>query len=163
MRTFIAASVAVIVAGCSSGASSPPTSPSPAATVVAGGCGSTPILEGGLPAWITNVGVKNGAQYVLASPPIVSGVLFVQPLKSGHPSSPSNKILWVVSVPGNGSSLEITGHPVAATTPIVAQIQPADSGPGEIYPSIVDVPLPGCWHFGLAWAGHKASVELLYR
>jgi hypothetical protein len=89
--------------------------------------------------------------------------LFVQPLKSGHPTNPSNKILWVVKLPRNTSALAITGHPVAAATPIVMQTQPADSGPGEIYPSIIDVPHSGCWQFDLAWAGHKASVDLLYQ
>jgi hypothetical protein len=112
---------------------------------------------------MANVGVKDRAQYVLASPPTIGGVLFVQPLRSGHPTTPSNKILWVVKLLRNGSALEITGHPLAAATPIVAQVQPADSGPGEIYPSTVDVPQPGCWHFDLAWTGHKASVELLYQ
>jgi hypothetical protein len=155
--------MAVVVAGCSAGTSSPTSNPSPAPTVVAGGCGSTPILEGVVPAWIANVGVNDRAQYVLTSPPTAAGVLFVQPLKSGHPTNPSNKILWVVNLPRNGSALAITGHPVAAATPIVAQTQPADSGPGEIYPSIIDVPHSGCWQFDLAWAGHKASVELLYQ
>jgi hypothetical protein len=46
---------------------------------------------------------------------------------------------------------------------VVREVQAANSGPGEIYPSIVDVPQAGCWHFDLSWSGHKASVELLYR
>jgi len=41
--------------------------------------------------------------------------------------------------------------------------QPANSGPGEIYPSIVDVPQPGCWRFDLSWSGHRATVYLEYQ
>jgi hypothetical protein len=39
----------------------------------------------------------------------------------------------------------------------------ADSFPGEIYPTTVEVPNAGCWHFELAWGGNKTSVDLLYR
>jgi hypothetical protein len=66
-------------------------------------------------------------------------------------------------LPRNGSSLEISGHPAKATKPTVDVVRPADSGPGEIYPSTVDVPQPGCWHFDLVWAGHHAAVELVYK
>src|SRR5260370_25764744 len=163
MRTFLAVCMAVVVAGCPFGTSSPTSTPSPAPTVAAGGCGSTPILEGDVPAWIANVGVKDRAQYVLASPPTAAGVLFVQPLKSGHPTNPSNTILWVVKLPRDTSALAIPGHPVAAATPIVTQTQPADSGPGEIYPTIIDVPHSGCWRFDLALAGHKTPVGLLFQ
>jgi hypothetical protein len=38
-----------------------------------------------------------------------------------------------------------------------------NSGPGEIYPSIIDVPEAGCWHFALAWNGHRSVVALAYR
>ena len=41
-------------------------------------------------------------------------------------------------------------------------VKSADSSPGEIYPSIVDVPSPGCWHFTLSWAGHHDEIDLLY-
>jgi len=40
---------------------------------------------------------------------------------------------------------------------------PANSGPGEIYPSVVDVPEAGCWAFTLRFAGLTAEVELAYR
>jgi hypothetical protein len=46
---------------------------------------------------------------------------------------------------------------------LVTVTQPANSSPGEIYPTVVDVPAPGCWHFDLHWADHDASVELEYR
>ncbi len=152
----------MLLAGCSTAptSSSPsPTGPTQAnvpagATVVAGGCGSTSIVKGHVPAWLDEAGAHNNpdsAPYVLATPQQAAGFIFGYPLRAGHPDNPSNKILWVVGLPRNGSS------------PTITQSQPADSSPGEIYPSIIDVPQPGCWHFDLAWAGHKASVELLYQ
>ena len=160
---------AVAVVGCSS--APPIASPSPngspsipvGASIVAGGCGFTPILTGGLPGWLRDVGARNQALYVLASPPRAAGLLFVQPLRAGHPLNPANKILWAVRLPRNGHALEIVGHPVGAAAPAIDQTEPADSTNVEAYPSILDVPQPGCWHFDLAWAGHKASVELLYQ
>lgn len=38
---------------------------------------------------------------------------------------------------------------------------PADSSPGEIYLSIVDVPTDGCWHVTFEWNGHRADLSLL--
>ena len=35
--------------------------------------------------------------------------------------------------------------------------------PGEIYPSIVDVPTAGCRRFAPTWAGHRGHVDLLYK
>jgi hypothetical protein len=73
------------------------------------------------------------------------------------------EILWVVARPRGGSALTISAHPIGKVAPLVTTIQPANSSPGEIYPSIVDVPEPGCWHLDLAWAGQQASVELEYQ
>jgi hypothetical protein len=102
--------------------------------------------------------------YVVATPAQAAGFLFGYPLRAGAAvENPNNKILWVVGQPRNGSDLAIAGHPVGAANPSITQAQPADSGPGEIYPTIVNVPVAGCWHFDLSWSGHKASVELLYR
>ena len=39
-------------------------------------------------------------------------------------------------------------------------MQPANSGPGEIYPSIVEVPFAGCWHVELAWGPNMDAVDL---
>jgi hypothetical protein len=169
--------LAVLLVGCSTSTpiSSSPTTPSPASSAqspaqgayaMPGGCGSTPVVGGAIPAWMNAAGANNnptGVPYVVASPAIAGGFVFGYPLRAGHPYSPTNKILWVVGLPRNGSSLEISGHPLNAATPSVTVTQPADSSPGEIYPSIVDVPKPGCWHFNLAWSGNRTSVDLMYR
>src|SRR4051794_9137433 len=36
----------------------------------------------------------------------------------------------------------------------------ADSSPGEIYPSDVDLPSPGCWHLELKWGSHQADLDI---
>ncbi|TMC71391.1 MAG: hypothetical protein E6J18_07090 [Chloroflexi bacterium] len=162
--------VALAAVGCTPGPPSAQISPltappSTAATAVAGGCGSTQVFKGGVPAWLDAAGAYNnpaGLPYVVANPPIAAGFLFGAPLRAGHPTNPANKILWVVGKPREGAELRIIGHPLEASTPEVQTSAPAGSSPGEIYPSIVDVPRPGCWRFDLYWAGHTAAAELLY-
>ncbi|GAA4235258.1 hypothetical protein FHR32_006719 [Streptosporangium album] len=92
----------------------------------------------------------------------VVGYLFVRPLHAGKPADASNKILWYVRLPREGKDLVMTGHPKGASGPVVRHRFPADSSPGEIYPSIVDVPAPGCWTFDLAWGEHRDTVDLKY-
>ena len=133
--------------------------------MVPGGCGSTPILRGGIPAWLDEAGAHNNPDflaYVVAVSGRAAGFLFSYPLAARHSQNYSNKILWVVGLPRNGSSLAIAGHPLGSVTPTVNVTQPANSGPGEIYPSLVAVPIPGCWHFNLSWSGHTASVDLVF-
>ena len=158
-------SMLVLMVACSSGPSGT-SSPSPSrpaipagASVVAESCGSTPILKGGLPTWLDEAGAPD-VPYVLTVPQRAAGFLFVQPLRSGHPENPANKILWVVD-DQDASQLQITAHPAGMTQPTVSQSQPRAS-PGAIFPSIVDVPQPGCWHFDLSWSGRAVSVDLLY-
>ena len=163
--------VALATAGCSttppSSKLTPATTPPSASSISApGGCGSTQAHKGGVPAWVEVAGAHNNPDflpYVITDPPLAVGFLWTSPLRAGHPENPSNKILWVVGQPRNASDLRITGHPAGAMTPLIITSQPANSSPGEIYPSIVDVPKAGCWHLDLSWAGHTAAVELNYR
>lgn len=88
--------------------------------------------------------------------------MFGYPLMAGNPSSGSDKILWVVASPRDGQPLQLTGHPLNAATPIVSSTWPADSTSGEIYPSDIVVPSPGCWQFTLSWNGHRDTIDLSY-
>jgi hypothetical protein len=118
-----------------------------------------------MPAWLDAAGANNNPDflpYVIANPPNTGAFLWANPLRAGHPGNPSNKIFWVVGLPRNGTALQVAGHPAGASTPTIHDLIPANSSPREIYPSIVDVPKPGCWHFDLSWAGHKAAVELQF-
>lgn len=73
-----------------------------------------------------------------------------------------NKVLWIMKLPRLGSPLSIEATPVDASKPVIRSTFPADSSPGEIYPSYVNVPNAGCWRLTLRWAGHEDSVDLRY-
>jgi len=55
---------------------------------------------------------------------------------------------------GRGAKPELL-TPASPTIPrdtaLVRVEVPANSGPGEIYASVVEVPFAGCWHVELAW------------
>lgn len=88
------------------------------------------------------------------------GILFGSPFQAGsRADGKSNKILFISRVARNGATLEITATSGAAS---VKASQPADSAPGEIYPSIVDVPAPGCWHLALSWGPNTDTMDLFY-
>jgi len=173
MRAAVASVMSLVLVACSGQAASRP-SPSPAlvshtpatpATVFGDGCGSTSVVKGGIPSWLEEAGGHNNPtdlRYAIGHPPRVAGFLFSDPLRAGHPENPSNKILWVVRTPRNGSQMIIDGHPLGAVLPRVHEALPANSGPGEIYPDGVDVPTAGCWQFDLQWATSHAQVELNY-
>jgi len=177
MRALLILSVTVLLGtGCSTGqepaanaspsARPPAVSPPPGARVVPGGCGSTKVFEDSVPAWIDVATAHNTPRvpYVLAVEGTAVGLIFVSPMRAGHPENPSNKVIWAVRVLRDRSSLEITGHPLGATSPSIRQtVQAGVPAEGNIYRSIVDVPNPGCWHFDLSWNGQHAAVELEYQ
>ena len=98
--------------------------------------------------------------YSLASGDAAAAFFFVPRLRAGQPSNPSNKVLWVVRFPRNGQPLEITARLGRNPARVVRISRPADSSPGEIYPSEVDLPQSGCWKLQLAWGSHRASIDV---
>ena len=136
------------------------------ADLVDANCGSTAIVRGGIPDTLmdfTGYNAPTDIPYAVAHPAIAAGFIFGHPLHVRAPGAAStNKILWVVATRRTGD-LVVDGTPLGRTAPTVHYAFPANSGPGEIYPSGVDVPEPGCWSFTLRWAGQTASIELLYR
>lgn len=104
---------------------------------------------------------RNGSVvYVIASPADAAGVLFGYPLRAGHPTNPSNKILWLVKGAPTGPALEIAGSgPGPAVTPVREVVPFIASGQA---PSIVDLPATGCWHLTLSWSTHTAAVDIPY-
>ena len=136
--------------------------PTATATATDGGCGSTTVYIGGVPDSLKRAAGDNaptGTPYAVAHPGTAAGFIFGYPLRT---PSVGNKILWVVGVRRTGDLL-VDGVPVGKTGPAVHYSFPANSGPGEIYPSGVDVPEPGCWAFTLRFAGQVAQIELAYR
>ncbi len=100
--------------------------------------------------------------YALASGDAAAAFFFAQ-LRAGHPRNPSNKLLWVVRFPRDGHPLEVTARLGRDPARLVRTSWPADSAPGEIYPSEVDLPEAGCWHMALAWGNHRAEVDVEVR
>jgi len=124
-------------------------------------CDATPIREGPLPEWALTSGLTEGP-HVVATDGAILGVLFVQPLRAGERTDGAfNKVLWIVRA-RNGSPLQLTGERLDAGGDTVSYSYAADSGPGEIYPSHVDVPASGCWRMALEWDGNASSVTLRY-
>jgi hypothetical protein len=139
--------------------------PSTDAVTVDGGCGATRMWKGSIPPELERAAGDNaphGLPVVYADPPVLAGFVFGYPLRSGSPQDPSNKVLWVVAG-GRTGPLVIDAHPATASQPSVHLSFPDNSGPGNIYPSGVDVPTAGCWHLTLAWSGHTAQLDLAYR
>lgn len=173
LKWLAGAVMCTLLSGCAVNPSlssrSPALSPTPASVVdrpeiMPGGCGSTDLLRGAVPTWLDEAGAHNvpPVPYVIANGQTAAGFLFSLPLRAGHPTNPSNKILWVVRLPRSGSQLDLTAHPLSQLEPTVYETAPTGASPGQIYPSIVDVPQTGCWRFELAWAGHRDTVELQY-
>jgi hypothetical protein len=120
------------------------------------------LYRGASPKWTVNAGAPRELVQATSRNGNANAFIFGYPLRAGHPQNPDNKILWVVKQPRNGSDLLITGYQLGHPAPAITVRQPADSGPGEIYPSIVAVPNQGCWQFKLEWHGHTDTVDLLY-
>ena len=140
-----------------------PASPPPVqgAAYASGGCGATPLLLGSAPRWASSANPPP-IRYALAERGQAAGFLFGYPLMAGNPQPFSDKILWIVASPRGGMPLRLTGHPLHAARPVVSSTWPADSTPGEIYPSEIEVPAPGCWQFTLSWNGHTDTIDLWY-
>lgn len=135
--------------------------PVPGASYATGGCGPRPLLSGDVPSW-TGSANPPALIYVLGRHQQVAGFLFGFPLMAGHPEPFTDKILWVVRSDRHGAPLRLTGHPLNAAAPVVRSSWPANSSPGNIYPSDIEVPAPGCWRFTLAWHRHTDTVDLWY-
>lgn len=156
------AGVVALLGACAHGTSLTATPPS-GASAVGGGCGSTALYRGASPAWTKSAAAPSGLVQATAAQGRAAAFLFGYPLRAGHPDNPSNKILWVMRLPRAGTDLVISGHPLGRSAPVVTLQQPANSAPGEIYPSIVDMPTPGCWRLSLQWHGHTDSIDLPYQ
>jgi hypothetical protein len=166
MWRIVAVVAATSVAACGSTGSKVHREPGP--EVVAGGCGATKLYRGPLPAW-TAPAFSNSSPgppawpHALSDRGTVAAIVFGYPLRSGNPTDPANKILWIMRLPRLGSPLRIEARPLGRAARLVRHEWPADSSPGEIYPSYVNVPVTGCWRLTLRWARHTDWIDLLFR
>jgi len=140
-----------------SGHDAKPASPP---TTISATC-AAPITAA-VPSWADSADVPSAIPHLVSPDGNVVAILFGNPLRAGTPTDRANKILWIVRQPRDGQALEITATLPGSREKPVHITKAADSSPGEIYPSIDDVPAPGCWHFGLAWNGHRSAINLDY-
>jgi hypothetical protein len=136
-------------------------------TRVVGGCGTTQLFRGRLPQWTTPAFSDSSPgptpwPAAISDRGTVAAVVFGYPLRAGNPTGRMNKVLWIMKLPRLGSPLRIEARPVGASRPLIRSTFPADSSPGEIYPSYIDVPRGGCWRLTLRWAGHEDSIDFNY-
>jgi hypothetical protein len=118
--------------------------------------------KGTTPAWAASANPPGSWPHIVAPDGNVVAVVFGAPLAAPPRADKTNKILWIVRQPRDGHALEITATLPGSGVGAVHVSRPADSSPGEIYPTIVDVPRAGCWHFDLVWNHHRSSMNLAY-
>jgi hypothetical protein len=160
-----------LAAACSSAhpAAAPRPKPprtDPAAAAVT--CRTTPVRHGAAPRWTapawstSSPGFSSNLWFAVSAHGDAVAVLFAHPLRAGKPQNPANKVLWVVRRPRRGQPLRLHAQPIGVSARGVTTSWPANSSPGEIYPSTADVSFPGCWRFTLRWAGHVDTIALPY-
>lgn len=172
-----ALTVVVACAGCTQapagpGAAAQPASghravtPAAARHVLPGGCGGTSIFTGVPPGW--NPQPAGFSQqppplpYVVGAGGSVMGYLWARPMYAPESPSTSNKVLWYVRYPRDGAALRVTGYLTTDPGRTMSATFPDDSSPGEIYPSDLAVPVPGCWSFTLRWNAHVDHLSLSF-
>ena len=155
------AAIALALAACGGSAQAPGGSPSATAGPP---CVPAPIHHGAPPAWSAGAWSSSSpgftVPYALSAGDAAGAFFFAHPLRSGHPSNPSNKVLWIVRSPRDGHPLTITARLGTDPSDVVRIQRPADSSPGEIYPSYVDLPKAGCWRLSLAWGPHRTNIDV---
>ena len=156
-----------------------PTVSTPTATLVAphvlkvagtvpASCPLTPVFTGSLGRsnldvlpWMKAEPASSGiVAYLFFAGPVSSATQTYRPLHTsgGYPDGSSTKILWSISNPNASSALEITGKKLSAGHETFHQTVPMASSPLGDYPSIVNVPTPGCWQVQLKSGTVAATV-----
>jgi hypothetical protein len=174
LRAALVTTGLCLAAGACGGTSAAPASDPPARAAAPSvaplaSCRATPIRRGGMPKWTAPAFADSSPQLAATIPYVVStnssvvAVLFGHPLRAGSPTNRGNKILWIVRYPRQGRPLHIRAVPLTGSAHAVSTLTPADSSPGEIYPSLDNVPAAGCWIFTLRWNGNADAIALRYR
>jgi hypothetical protein len=131
-------------------------------TASASSCPTPSTATGDIPSWAASARPPKGVPHLLSHEQNVVGFVFGYPLRAGHPKQRANKILFVMRAKRDGQPLRVTGTLAGRRGSTHVSVK-GDASPGEIYPSVIDVPVPGCWHFVLSWNGHRATINLAYR
>ena len=162
--TAFVAVVAVAAALSSSGGSGNGRTASHAPTTVAPAarCPALSRARNNVPAWAASAHPPISLPHMMSREGNVVAFVFAKPLVAGVRNSAHNKVLFVVREPRDGRPLHISGRLLAGHATASEPPTPANSGPGEIYPTYVNVPASGCWQFALTWNGNRATIDLAY-
>jgi len=147
---------ALAVSSCGGGTSAGASRP--AAISGAAACSPQAVHHESPPSWTGSAEVRG--PYAVANGGAAVGFFFRLPLRAGHPRQPANKILWVMRLPREGSRLTITARSPDDPGHTVVVRQAANSSPGEIYPTNIDLPTKGCWRLNLQWASHRTRMDV---
>jgi hypothetical protein len=180
-RATALAATLLLLAGCSaaphaSSLAAPTLSPSaapsattaspstPAATgrPVGGGCGTTQFFSGNGPDSALGLDGNPWARAQPATAGFVAYTWTTPPdlVVASGPDDPGTKILWINTVAPRGR-LAIRAHPSAGASPVITlDVEPA-SAPDGNYPSMIDLPTPGCWRLELTLGAAHATIDLL--
>jgi hypothetical protein len=98
--------------------------------------------------------------YLFYAGPVSSDTQTYRPLHTGggYPDGSTTKILWSINNPNASAALEITGKKLSAGHETFQQTFPMASSPQGDYPSIVNVPTPGCWQLQIKSGTVAATV-----
>jgi hypothetical protein len=122
------------------------------------------IRHGALPRWTRPAFADSSPDthipYALSSDGQIAAVMFAPRLRAGHPSDPANKVLWIVHFPRHGHPLRMAARSAADPGVTVHSSWSADSSPGQIYPSYVDLPRAGCWSLTLTSGNHTSHIDV---
>ncbi len=61
------------------------------------------------------------------------------------PNGTNDKILWVIENPQATNAVDISGKALSNPQQAFDQTFPVADSPADNYPSIIDIPAPGCW------------------
>jgi hypothetical protein len=131
-------------------------------------CAETPIQTKPFPGplrglrWIVARPVSAGITGHLFYGRTIHGSAAAMHIHGTMPDGGATKILWVIWAAAVGPVLVITGHNLTGAGR-THQAFPAASGGGVAgtpYPSIIDVPIPGCWQFHLRSGQVRGTVTM---
>ena len=131
-----------------------------AGAVTSNGCAGQPPVSP-LPVW-ARAGFSPADQampHVLGEAGNIVAILWAKrdALHSPPLQDRTNKILWVSRLPLTGPGPLVIKATLAGSARTAAVSVPG--GPG---PSIIDLPMSGCWTFHLRWPGHTDELKLRY-
>ena len=137
----------------------PDQSPSvPLPSPVGGGCGSTQVFSGPGPDASSGLAANPWAWATPKIAGIIAYFWYAPPdLLLAHGPSDHTKILWL-SGSQQAPVITIHAHPLGASSPAVEFSFPASASGG--YPSLIDLPSPGCWRLEVTVGTAQATMDL---